>query len=513
MSSLPTTAVLGAIARPAAWITSASDESSRPVEIETAGSPSSCDQRRVPARLDFPVEVDEGEQPSRRRLGAAVAAGAEAEVLLEPERPRARPRVLDALPAAVGGARVDDDALDVLGRRVTRERLERARQAGGAVVVDEDDRELHARGYTDRAASDRGNVSRFPRCPQAHSAGRGARCSSPAPAGSSAATSPSCSSEPARRCGRSSATPRAATTAGSSRLDRDGCATRSRSSAATSRTRRPSAGAVAGREVVFHLGALIPIPYSYRAPARVRRRQRRRDAERARGRAPRGVARIVHTSTSEVYGTAQTRPDRRGAPAAPAVAVRGDEGRRRPARALVPALVRDAGRRRAAVQHVRPASERPRRDPDDRHAGAAARRSSSSARPSRRATSSTSRTRCRDHALRRGRRRRGRGDQPRHRRRRSRSASSPSASSRSLGKELPVALDEDRLRPPDSEVERLVRRHSRRRSACSAGSRRSTSTRACDGRSTGSPARSTPTSRRSTTSEQAVRSRPRPARR
>ena len=35
-------------------------------------------------------------------------------------------------------------------------------------------------------------------------------------------------------------------------------------------------------------------------------------------------ARIVHTSTSEVYGTAQTRPDRRGASAAPAVAVRGE---------------------------------------------------------------------------------------------------------------------------------------------------------------------------------------------
>ena len=43
-------------------------------------------QRRVPAGLDAPVEVHEREQPPARRLGAAVAAGAEADVLLEPQR-------------------------------------------------------------------------------------------------------------------------------------------------------------------------------------------------------------------------------------------------------------------------------------------------------------------------------------------------------------------------------------------------------------------------------------------
>lgn len=65
---------------------------------------------------------------------------------------------------------------------------------------------------------------------------------------------------------------------------------------------------VEGTEVVFHLGALIPIPYSYVAPAEyvgtnvggtlhvleaVRRHR---------------VRRMLHTSTSETYGTAQYTP-------------------------------------------------------------------------------------------------------------------------------------------------------------------------------------------------------------
>ena len=68
------------------------------------------------------------------------------------------------------------------------------------------------------------------------------------------------------------------------------------------------AGAIAGREVVFHLGALIPIPYSYRHPrefvaANVEGTLNVLEAARRSG-----VGRIVHTSTSEVYGTAQTVP-------------------------------------------------------------------------------------------------------------------------------------------------------------------------------------------------------------
>jgi dTDP-glucose 4,6-dehydratase len=68
------------------------------------------------------------------------------------------------------------------------------------------------------------------------------------------------------------------------------------------------AGAAEGREIVLHLGALIPIPYSYRHPREfvtanvegtlnVLEASRRAD-----------VQRIIHTSTSEVYGTAETVP-------------------------------------------------------------------------------------------------------------------------------------------------------------------------------------------------------------
>jgi NAD dependent epimerase/dehydratase len=68
------------------------------------------------------------------------------------------------------------------------------------------------------------------------------------------------------------------------------------------------AGAVAGCDTILHLGALIPIPYSYRHPREfvtanvvgtlnVLEAARREE-----------IDRIVHTSTSEVYGTAQEVP-------------------------------------------------------------------------------------------------------------------------------------------------------------------------------------------------------------
>jgi len=68
------------------------------------------------------------------------------------------------------------------------------------------------------------------------------------------------------------------------------------------------AGAVEGCEAVLHLGALIPIPYSYRHPREyvaanvvgtfnVLEASRRAD-----------VSRVVQVSSSEVYGTAQTVP-------------------------------------------------------------------------------------------------------------------------------------------------------------------------------------------------------------
>src|SRR5262245_26415013 len=67
-------------------------------------------------------------------------------------------------------------------------------------------------------------------------------------------------------------------------------------------------GLVDGMEIVFHLAALIAIPYSYVAPesyvatnvtGTLNLLQAARDA---------GVARFIHTSTSEVYGTAQYVP-------------------------------------------------------------------------------------------------------------------------------------------------------------------------------------------------------------
>lgn len=62
--------------------------------------------------------------------------------------------------------------------------------------------------------------------------------------------------------------------------------------------------ATSGREVVFHLGALIPIPYSYVHPreyvtANVEGTLNILEAARTNG-----VERVVHTSTSEAYGTA-----------------------------------------------------------------------------------------------------------------------------------------------------------------------------------------------------------------
>lgn len=66
--------------------------------------------------------------------------------------------------------------------------------------------------------------------------------------------------------------------------------------------------AMAGHDVVIHLAALIAIPYSYQAPRSyietnvIGTMNVMEAARRA------GVARVVHTSTSEVYGTAQYVP-------------------------------------------------------------------------------------------------------------------------------------------------------------------------------------------------------------
>jgi NAD dependent epimerase/dehydratase len=66
--------------------------------------------------------------------------------------------------------------------------------------------------------------------------------------------------------------------------------------------------AVKDREIVFHLGALIAIPYSYLAPESYVRTNMMGTLNVLQAVRELGVSRLVHTSTSEVYGSAQTIP-------------------------------------------------------------------------------------------------------------------------------------------------------------------------------------------------------------
>jgi NAD dependent epimerase/dehydratase len=66
--------------------------------------------------------------------------------------------------------------------------------------------------------------------------------------------------------------------------------------------------AVAGCATVFHLGALIGIPYSYVAPAAYVATNVSGTLNVLQACRRHGVGRLVHTSTSEVYGTAQYVP-------------------------------------------------------------------------------------------------------------------------------------------------------------------------------------------------------------
>lgn len=72
--------------------------------------------------------------------------------------------------------------------------------------------------------------------------------------------------------------------------------------------------AMRGIEVVFHLGALIAIPYSYSAPHSYVRTNIEGSLHVFQAARAAGVARVVHTSTSEVYGTARQVPIREDHP-------------------------------------------------------------------------------------------------------------------------------------------------------------------------------------------------------
>ncbi len=66
--------------------------------------------------------------------------------------------------------------------------------------------------------------------------------------------------------------------------------------------------AVDGCEVIFHLAALIGIPYSYGAPASYVRTNIEGTLNILQAAREQSVERVVHTSTSEVYGTARYTP-------------------------------------------------------------------------------------------------------------------------------------------------------------------------------------------------------------
>ncbi|MFH8788487.1 SDR family NAD(P)-dependent oxidoreductase [Streptomyces roseoverticillatus] len=67
-------------------------------------------------------------------------------------------------------------------------------------------------------------------------------------------------------------------------------------------------GLVAGTEAVYHLAALIAIPYSYRAPHSYVETNVTGTLNVLEAVRHLGIPRLVHTSTSETYGTAQTVP-------------------------------------------------------------------------------------------------------------------------------------------------------------------------------------------------------------
>ena len=75
--------------------------------------------------------------------------------------------------------------------------------------------------------------------------------------------------------------------------------------------------AIVGAEVVFHLAALGGIPYSYVAPASYVQVNIEGTVNVAEACRRAGVRRLVHTSTSETYGTARTVPIREDHPMQP----------------------------------------------------------------------------------------------------------------------------------------------------------------------------------------------------
>ena len=81
---------------------------------------------------------------------------------------------------------------------------------------------------------------------------------------------------------------------------------------------------MSGCDAVFHLAALIAIPYSYQAPDSYVDTNVQGTLNVLQAAREHGVARVVHTSTSEVYGTALYVPIDEEHPLQGAVALLGD---------------------------------------------------------------------------------------------------------------------------------------------------------------------------------------------
>ena len=114
--------------------------------------------------------------------------------------------------------------------------------------------------------------------------------------------------------------------------------------------------AMKGCDAVLHLAALIAIPYSYHSPDTYVDTNVKGTLNVVQAARDLGVSKVVHTSTSEVYGTAQFRADYRRPSAPGTVAVFGQQDRRGSDRDVLPCVVRDARRDPAAVQHLRSAA-------------------------------------------------------------------------------------------------------------------------------------------------------------
>ena len=113
------------------------------------------------------------------------------------------------------------------------------------------------------------------------------------------------------------------------------------------------ADAVQGCDVVFRLAALISVPYSFQAPrsfvdTNVGGTLNVLEAARRAG-----GAKVVHTSTSEVYGDAERGADSRNSPFESTVALRGIEDRGGQACRELLARLRASGSRAPALQHLR----------------------------------------------------------------------------------------------------------------------------------------------------------------